>query len=129
MRLKILLPFQIFANVEQVLRLVVQTPEGALGILPNRLDCVTALKPGLLLYETRASAEIYVAVDAGVMVKSGSEVLVSVARAIAGNDLTQLRGAIEREFQAQDEDERGARAIMAKLEAGFISRIAGLHRD
>jgi F-type H+-transporting ATPase subunit epsilon len=129
MRLKILLPYQIFANVEQVLRLVVQTPDGAFGILPNRLDCVTALTPGVLFYETQASGEIYVAVDEGVLVKSGPEVLVSVARAIAGTDLTQLRSAVEREFQAQDEDERGARAIMARLEAGFVSRIAGLHRD
>jgi F-type H+-transporting ATPase subunit epsilon len=129
MRLKILLPFQIFADEEHVLRMVVQTPDGALGLLPNRRDCVTALRPGVLFYETDASGEIYIAVDEGVLVKSGPEVLVSVARAIAGNDLTQLRGAVEREFQIQDEDERSARAIMAKLEAGFVSRIAGLQRD
>jgi len=129
MRLKILLPFQIFADAEHVLRMVVQTPDGALGILPNRRDCVTALRPGVLFYESDALGEIYIAVDEGVLVKSGPEVLVSVARAIAGNDLTQLRGAVEREFQIQDEDERSARAIMAKLEAGFLSRIAGLQRD
>jgi F-type H+-transporting ATPase subunit epsilon len=129
MRLKILLPFQIFADAEHVLRLVVQTPEGAMGILPNRRDCVTALRPGVLLYETDALGEIYIAVDEGVLVKSGPEVLVSVARAIAGNDLSQLRGAVEREFQTEDEDERGARAIMAKLEAGFVNRLARLQRD
>jgi F-type H+-transporting ATPase subunit epsilon len=129
MRLKILLPFQIFAEVEEVLRLVVHTPDGALGILPHRLDCVTALTPGVLFYETAASGEIYIAVDEGVLVKCGPEVLVSVARAIAGDDLAQLRGAVEREFQTQYEDERSARAILAKLEAGFVSRIAELHRD
>jgi len=31
MRLKILLPYQIFADVEEVLRLVVHTPDGALA--------------------------------------------------------------------------------------------------
>ena len=128
MRLKILLPFQIFADVEHVLRLIVQTPDGAVGILPNRRDCVTALRPGVLSYET-ASGEIHIAVDEGVLVKSGPEVLVSVARAIAGNDLTQLRDAVERAFQIRNDDELAARAIMAKLEAGFLSRIAGIRHD
>jgi F-type H+-transporting ATPase subunit epsilon len=129
MHLKILLPSQIFANEEHVMRVVVQTSDGALGILPNRLDCVTALIPGVLLYQVDGRGEIYVAVDEGVLVKAGPEVFVSVARAIAGKDLNQLRDAVQREFQAQDDDERGARAIMAKLEAGFVSRIAELHRD
>jgi F-type H+-transporting ATPase subunit epsilon len=129
MRLKILLPFQIFADEEQVSRIVVQTPDGALGLLPNRRDCVTALTAGVLFYEAHGRGEIYVAVDEGVLVKSGPEVLVSVARAIAGNDLTELRGAVEREFRTQDEDERSARSVMAKLEAGFLNRIAALQRD
>lgn len=129
MRLKILLPFQIFADEEKVSRIVVQTPDGALGLLPNRRDCVTALTAGVLLYEADGRGGIYVAVDEGVLVKSGPEVLVSVARAIAGNDLSELRGAVEREFRAQDEDERSARSVMAKLEAGFLNRIAALQRD
>jgi F-type H+-transporting ATPase subunit epsilon len=129
MRLKILLPFQIFADVDRVSRMAVQTPDGSLGLLPNRRDCVTALIAGVMLYEIEGRGEVYVAVDEGVLVKSGQEVLVSVANAIAGNDLTELQGAVEREFRTRDEDERGARAIMAKLEAGFINRIASLQRD
>jgi F-type H+-transporting ATPase subunit epsilon len=129
MRLKILLPFQIFADEEHVLRMVVQTPDGSLGLLPNRRDCVTALRPGVLFYETDTSGEIYIAVDEGILVKSGPEVLVSVARAIAGNDLALLHGAVEREFRTRDENERSARTIMAKLEAGFVNRISRLQRD
>jgi len=129
MRLKILSPFQIFADEERVLRMVVQTPDGSLGLLPNRRGRVTALTPGVLFYETDARGGVYLAVDEGILVKSGPEVLVSLARAIAGNDLAQLRGAVQRDFRTQDEDQRSARAIMAKLEAGFVSRIAGLQRD
>lgn len=126
MRLKILLPFQIFADAQDVLRMVVQTPDGAFGILPHRRDCVTALTAGVLFYETDAQGEVYIAVDQGVLVKNGPEVLVSVSRAIAGTDLTQLRAAVEREFRILDDDERSARAIMTKLEAGFLHRLAGL---
>jgi len=38
MHLKILLPFQIFADEERVLRMIVQTPDGSFGLLPNRRD-------------------------------------------------------------------------------------------
>ncbi len=129
MHLKILLPFQIFADAPDVLRMVVQTPDGAFGILPHRRDCVTALTAGVLFYETDAQGELYVAVDQGVLVKNGAEVLVSVSRAIAGTDLAQLRAAVEREFRTLDNDERSARAIMTKLEAGFLHRLAGLQHD
>jgi len=125
MRLKILLPFQIFAQTDEVLCVVAQTPEGAFGILPHRRDCVTALAAGILCYETQAGDEIFVAVDEGVLVKSGADVLVSVRRAMAGTDLTQLRAAVEREFRTLDENERSARAILTKLEAGFLHRLAG----
>jgi F-type H+-transporting ATPase subunit epsilon len=129
MRLKILLPFQIFVDEEHVSRIVVQTPDGSLGLLPNRRDCVTALTAGVLFYEADGRGEVYVAVDEGVLVKTGPEVLVSVARAIAGNNLNELRGAVEREFSTQSEDERSARSVMAKLEAGFLHRIGALQRD
>ena len=63
-----------------VSRIVVETPEGSFGLLPRRLDCVAALTPGILIYETEAEGESYVAVDEGVLVKSGPDVRVSVRR-------------------------------------------------
>jgi F-type H+-transporting ATPase subunit epsilon len=36
------------------------------------------LSPGILIYETEAEGEVYVAVDEGVLVKTGLDVLVSV---------------------------------------------------
>ena len=91
MNLKILLPFQIFAEETGVSRIVAETPAGSFGLLPHRLDCVAALAPGILTYETEAEGEVYVAVDDGVLVKTGQDVLVSVRRALRGTDLGQLR--------------------------------------
>ncbi len=59
-------------------RIVAETRQGAFGILPQRLDCVAALEPGILIYETNGDEEQYVALDEGVLVKNGLEVLVSV---------------------------------------------------
>ena len=44
--LKVLLPFQVFAEKTGVSRIVAETREGSFGLLPHRLDCVAALAPG-----------------------------------------------------------------------------------
>jgi len=129
MRLKVLLPFKIFAEKAGVSRIVAETREGSFGLLPHRLDCVAALSPGILIYETAADGEVCVAVDEGVLVKAGPDVLVSVRRAIAGTDLGQLRDAVEKEFLTLDENEQSVRKVLAKLESGFLRRLAGFQHD
>jgi F-type H+-transporting ATPase subunit epsilon len=124
MTLKILLPFRIFAELKAVTRIVAESREGSFGLLPQRLDCVAALEPGILIYETDGKDEQYVALDEGVLVKTGQEVLVSVRNAIAGTDLRQLREAVEREFLTLDEQEQSLRSVMAKLESSFVHRFA-----
>ncbi len=129
MNLKILLPFQIFAERSAVSRIVAETRDGSFGILPHRLDCVAALAPGILTYETKSLGEVFVAVDEGVLVKTGQDVLVSVRRALLGKELGQLREAVEREFLTLDEREQSMRSMLAKMEGDLVRRMAGLHRD
>ena len=124
MNLEILLPFQVFVEKTSVTRIVAETRGGSFGILPHRLDCVAALAPGILTYETDGAHEVYVAVDDGVLVKTGDDVLVSVRRALRGTDLAQLRDSVEKEFMTLDEREESVRLVMAKLEAGFLQRFA-----
>ena len=122
MTLKVLLPFLLFAEKAGVSRIVAETHDGSFGLLPHRLDCVAALAPGILTYETEADGEVFVAVDEGVLVKAGADVLVSVRRALVGKDLGQLRAAVTNEFLKLDEHERSVRTVMAKLETGFLRR-------
>ncbi len=129
MTLKVLLPFQVFAEKTGVTRIVAETRAGSFGILPRRLDCVAALTPGILIYENKIEGEVYVAVDEGVLVKTGLNVLVSVRNAIAGTDLGELRDSVEREFMSLDEQEQNVRSVMAKMESGFIRRLAAFHHD
>lgn len=128
MNLKLLLPFQIFAEKTGVSRIVVETRDGSFGLLPRRLDCVAALAPGILIYETEAE-EVYMAVDEGVLVKTGLDVLVSVRNAIGGTDLALLRDAVEREFLNLNEQEQNVNSVMAKMESGFIRRLAEFHHE
>jgi F-type H+-transporting ATPase subunit epsilon len=124
MNLKVLVPFQIFVEKADVSRVVVETREGSFGLLPHRLDCVAAVAPGILTYEAREGGTAYIAVDEGVMVKAGADVLVSVRRAIGGKDLSQLHEAVKREFLKPDDRERNVRVAIAKLEGGFLRRLA-----
>ncbi len=129
MNLRILLPFKVFAEKTGVARIVAGTREGSFGILPHRLDCAAALAPGILVFETEAEGEVFVAVDEGVLVKTGADVLVSVRNAIGGMNLGKLREAVEREFLNLDEQEKSLRSVLAKLESGLIRRFAEFHRE
>ena len=129
MNLKILLPFQIFAEKTGVSRIVAETRDGSFGLLPHRLDCVAALAPGILTYETKSDGEVFLAVDEGVLVKTGPDVLVSVRRALGGTDLGHLRDSVAQEFLTLDEHEQSVRSVMAKLETGFLRRLATFQHE
>ncbi len=129
MNLKVLLPFEVFADKTGVLRIVAETHEGSFGLLPHRLDCVAAIVPGILVFETEADGETCIAVDEGVLVKSGTDVLVSVRNAVGGTDLGKLREAVEQQFLNLDEQEKSVRSILAKLESGLVRRLAEFHHD
>ena len=129
MNLKILLPFRVFADKRDVLRIVAVTDEGSFGLLPRRLDCVASLSAGILVYQTAAEGEVYIAVDEGVLVKTGRDVRVSVRNAIGGMSLEKLSTAVEAEFMQLDEQEQKVRSVLAKMESGFIHRLAEFHHD
>lgn len=129
MHLKVLLPFQIFAEKNDVSRIVAEAREGSFGLLPHRLDCVAALVPGILMFETEAEGEVCVAVDQGVLVKTGLDVLVSVRNAVGGADLGQLREKVEAEFLTLNEREQNVRSVTAKLESGLIRRLAEFQHE
>jgi F-type H+-transporting ATPase subunit epsilon len=129
MNLKVLLPYQVFADKTGVSRVVAETHEGSFGLLPHRMDCVAALAPGILTYETASDGEVFVAVDEGVLVKTGPDVLVSVRRAMGGTDLGRLREAVEQQFLTLDEHEQNVRSAQANMESDLIRRMAALHNE
>ena len=125
MHLKILVPTEIFADEAGVSDIVAETAEGSFGLLEHRLDCVAALTPGILTYTT-GHGTFYVAVDEGVLVKTGADVLVSVRHAIGGTNLGQLHDEIKRRFLTLDQEERAVRDMVARMESDFAGRLAEL---
>ena len=129
MTLKILLPFKVFVNEAEVAQVVAESHSGSFGLLPHRLDCVAALVPGILMYQSPSKGEVFIALDEGVLVKTGADVLVSVRRAICGTDLGQLRQSVEQEFLTLNDREKEARSAAGKLESGFLRRLASLQHE
>ena len=127
MKLKILLPFKVFLEVNNVKRIVAETSDGQYGLLPQRLDCIAALVPGIFTYATGVIK--YIAVDRGILVKFGTEVMVSVRNAIGGSDLGKLHELVEKDFKELDENEKNLRAAMAKMESSFILRLEKFQRQ
>lgn len=126
--LKVLLPFQIFVERMDVKKIIVHTIEGSMGLSPRRLDCTAALVPGILMYETQNDGEIYLAIDQGVLVKAGPEILISVRNAIGGTDLEELHEAVKREFLSLNTQEKSIRLVLSKMESGFIRRFREFQR-
>lgn len=122
MHLKVVLPFEVYLEREGVERIVAETAEGSYGFLPRRLDCVAALRPGILSYATAQEGEVFLAIDEGVLVKTGSEVVISSRNAVGGADLGKLRQAVDSQFLALDERERTVRSSLARLESSFVRR-------
>lgn len=119
MNLKILLPAGILLN-EQVNKVIAEAVNGSFCLLPRHIDFLAALAPGILSFVSAEGKEEFLAVDEGVLVKAGPEVLVSSTRAVQGGELGQLKDTVERVFRHIDDQEKSARSTMAKLEADLV---------
>jgi F-type H+-transporting ATPase subunit epsilon len=119
MRLKLLLPTRIVID-EEVAKIIAEAEDGSFCLLPQHVDFLAALVPGLLCFAGRDDREQFVAIDEGLLVKHGDNVLVSTRQAVRGGDLGQLRETIRQEFATLDDRERAAHAAVAKLEASFL---------
>ena len=98
MNLKILLPAGILLN-EQVNKVIAEAVNGSFCLLPRHIDFLAALAPGILSFVSAEGKEEFLAVDEGVLVKAGPEVLVSSTRAVRGGELGQLKDTVERVFR------------------------------
>ena len=127
MTLKIILPFQQLLESPEVSRIVAETKLGSFGLWPQRLDCVALLVAGIITYETAQGGEQHVAADAGILIKTGANVSVSVRHAVTGGDLGELRKMVEETFLKIDEQEKKTRSMLARMESEIIHQSGKLH--
>jgi F-type H+-transporting ATPase subunit epsilon len=128
MKLTVLLPTEVFLQ-EEVTKIRAEAQDGWFGLLPRHVDFVTALVPGVLVFEPAGKPEEYLAIDQGILVKCGPEVSISTSSAVRGADLERLKADVIRQFQAVEERERKALAHELKLEAELVRGLMELGKN
>jgi F-type H+-transporting ATPase subunit epsilon len=127
MNLKVLLPTEILLD-QPVLKITAEAENGSFTLLPRHIDFVTGLTPGLLSFLDENENEEFLAVDEGILVKVGPEVLVSTRNAARGGDLGELREMVDHHFRQLDEHEKQVRSAFARMEADLVRRFLELEQ-
>lgn len=126
MRLQVLLPHRVLLD-ERVDKVVAKGPGGFFGLLEHHADLVCLLAPGILTYAA-GGEEVHAALDQGVLVKNGGEVLISVRDGVAHRPLGRLKETLDEMFAVREEAEERAMRAIAKIEADFVRRLVELGR-
>ena len=125
MMLKILLPAEVMLK-QEVKKIVAEAENGSFCLMPNHIDFVATLAPGIFTYEPVGGGQEILAMDVGTLVKKGSDVLVSTRNAVRAPDLGKLKEVVVRQYDVLDEREKMVRSAAARLEASLIRRFVEL---
>ncbi|MCC0179284.1 F0F1 ATP synthase subunit epsilon [Waterburya agarophytonicola K14] len=125
MKLKVLTPIQVLID-RPVSKVIAEAENGHFCLLPNHIDFIAALVPGILSFTTETDEEVFVAVDEGILVKCDREILVSTRNAVEGSDLETLKHTVSEQFQALDEKEKLTRSALAQFEVSMMRRFKEL---
>lgn len=119
--LKILLPESTYWQ-GSVKKVVGEAINGSFCLLPGHVDFVTVMTPGIFFALTKEDMELYLAINEGILIKTGQHVTFSTRKAIRGENLGNLKRQIEENFMKINQRERNARNALQKLEADFVRR-------
>jgi F-type H+-transporting ATPase subunit epsilon len=119
MHLKLILPTEILVN-QTVTKVTAEGSNGSFCLLPQHIDWISNLLPGILSFESETGEEVFLAIDEGILIKQGEQVLVSVRNAVRGDNLETLQQAVQEQFRHLDEREQRARSMLARLETSFV---------
>ena len=125
MNLKVVTPTRVIVDT-RVRQVTAQGRDGSRTYLPRHIDFVTTVAPSVMSWLPAEGEEQFAAVDEGILVKVGEELLLSTTYAMQGSELGQLRRTVNEHFAERGEREKSARTALAKLEASIVRRFMEL---
>lgn len=128
MRLKLSIPTSIILD-QSVTKVIAEGTHGSFCILPRHTDFLSSLVPGILILNPDQDDPIYFASDHGLLVKRGGDVLISVRRALQGEDLESLKEAVHNQFLQLDENDRACQTAVASLEANLLRKFFEMQKE
>ncbi len=121
MTVKVILPSGVLLE-QEVVKVVGEAQNGSFCLLPRHADFAAALVPGILALTPPEDEETFLAVDEGILVKHGPEVLISTGNAVRGR-LGELQQAVREQFRELDQSEQQARLALDSLEASLVRQV------
>ena len=125
MRVKVIVPSGVLLE-QMAVKVVAEAHDGSFCLLPRHVDFVAALAPGILALTSADGEETFVALDEGILVKHGPQVLISTRNAQRGK-LGELQQAVLGQFRELGEQEQKARLALDRLEANLVHQM--IERD
>lgn len=125
MDLRILLPEKTYWQ-GKVKKITGEAINGFFCLLPRHVDFVTIMTPGIFSALTEEEEDIYLAINEGILIKTNEKVTLSTRGAVRGDNLGDLKKQVEDNFLKVNEQEKGARSALQKLEADFVRRFLDL---
>jgi F-type H+-transporting ATPase subunit epsilon len=107
---------------QQAVKVVAEAQDGVFCLLPRHIDFVAALVPGILGLTAADGEETFVAVDDGILVKHGPQVLVSTWNALRGK-LGELQEGLVGQLRERGEQDQKARLALDRLEASLVHQV------
>lgn len=127
LELSVLMPTRVVLKIPAQ-QVAVETSGGSRGFLPNHIDFVAALATGIVSYVDLDGATGFAAVDGGVLVKKGPQLLIATPDAVHAQTVSDLEQFIRERSYRQQENERVGRGAMARLEVALVRRLMELSR-
>lgn len=125
MILQLQTPQELWPERTGVRKLLVETSQGSLGILPRHRDCLVLVYPGILAVDGEKLE--YLAVHRGILVKRGDRLWLSAREVVAG-DLISLTGRVQAQPEHRQHSEATSRSVQARLESTFARRFLELRQ-
>jgi F-type H+-transporting ATPase subunit epsilon len=107
---------------EEVSKVSLEGSHGAFTMLPRHVDFVSDVLPCIMIYVPVEGEEQFLALEEGVVVKRGNEVMISVRGALRGEELGRLTERLAEEAEEMVEREKEARGALARLESHLVRR-------
>jgi len=123
--LKILLPERTFLK-RKVQKIRAEAENGWFCLLPKHIDFTTSLIPGILILTISEDKDIFLAIDEGILVKYGENVIISTKNAIEGDNLGELKNKVQETFFKTEEKEKEGQIALSKLEVEFMRSFLNL---
>lgn len=125
LQLKVMMPTRVVLDTLAG-QVNVEAKGGSRGFLPRHIDFVAALATGIISYVGENQQPGFVAVDGGVLVKKGTQLLVSTPDAVHAEALDELEKFILEKARQHQENERISRGVLARLEVALVRRLMEL---